>query len=114
MSETMRSGSSPATASLRRRIPATVASPYTPEERRLLDPGYRALFIGSMFVICCFNFADRAVFSVLAQSIKVDLKLTDLEIGIVGGSASPCCTVCWAFPSAGSRSACIACAWSRW
>jgi predicted MFS family arabinose efflux permease len=61
------------------------ASPYTPDERRLLNPGYRGLFVGSMFVVCCFNFADRAVFSVLAQSIKVDLKLTDLQIGIVGG-----------------------------
>jgi MFS family permease len=63
---------------------ASEASRYTPEERRLLTPGYRALFVGSMFVICCFNFADRAVFSVLAQSIKLEFKLTDLEIGIVG------------------------------
>jgi predicted MFS family arabinose efflux permease len=61
------------------------ASPYTPEERRLLNPGNRALFVGSMFVICCFNFADRAVFSVLARPIQLDLKLTDTELGVVGG-----------------------------
>src|SRR5262245_16697607 len=59
---------------------ADEASRYTSEERQLLSVNYRALFIGSMFVICCFNFADRAVFSVLAQSIKVEFKLTDLEV----------------------------------
>ena len=85
MSETMRSESSLAVREAAAGSAAGVASPYTAQERQLLNPGYRAVFVGSMFVICCFNFADRAVFSVLAQSIKVDLKLTDLEIGIVGG-----------------------------
>jgi predicted MFS family arabinose efflux permease len=92
MSEPMRSTSSPSAteaATCAARVapdqnPPAEASRYTAEERRLLDPGYRALFIGSMFLICCFNFADRAVFSVLAQSIKLEFKLTDLEIGIVG------------------------------
>lgn len=31
------------------------------------------------------NFADRAVFSVLAQSIKADLRLSDLELGLLQG-----------------------------
>lgn len=31
------------------------------------------------------NFADRAVFSVLAQTIKVDLRLSDLELGLLQG-----------------------------
>jgi predicted MFS family arabinose efflux permease len=60
-------------------------SHYTAAERRLLSTGYRGLFIASMFVICCTNFADRAVFAVLAQPIKLDLKLTDFEIGLVQG-----------------------------
>jgi predicted MFS family arabinose efflux permease len=60
-------------------------SHHTPEERRLLSSSYRGLFLVSMFVICAFNFADRAVFNVLAQSIKVDLKLTDLQVGLLGG-----------------------------
>jgi predicted MFS family arabinose efflux permease len=61
------------------------AGRYTAEERRLLSPGYRALFLVSMFLICCFNFADRAVIAVLAQTIKVDLKLTDLQMGLLQG-----------------------------
>lgn len=31
------------------------------------------------------NFADRAVFSVLAQTIKVDLRLSDLQLGLLQG-----------------------------
>jgi predicted MFS family arabinose efflux permease len=60
-------------------------SHHTAEERKLLGSSYRGLFLVSMFVICAFNFADRAVFNVLAQSIKVDLELTDLQIGLLGG-----------------------------
>src|SRR6185503_14798122 len=93
MSDPMRSSSPAATEAAAQSTSASrtaqesraeEASRYSPEERQLLNPGYRALFIGSMFVICCFDFADRAVFSVLAQSIKLEFKLTDLEIGIVG------------------------------
>ncbi len=54
---------------------------------RLLTPGYRRLFVGTMFFVCFFNFADRAVFAVLAQSIKADLKLSDLQLGLLQGLA---------------------------
>jgi MFS family permease len=40
-----------------------------------------------MFLVCFFNFADRAVFSVLAQTIKADLGLTDLQLGLLQGLA---------------------------
>lgn len=62
-------------------------SHYTEQERKLLSSSYRTLFVVSMFTICCFNFADRAVLSVLAQSIKVDLKLTDFQLGLASGLA---------------------------
>ena len=62
-------------------------SQYTPDEQRLLGSGYRGLFLFSMFLVCCFNFADRAVFAVLAQTIKVDLKLTDFDLGMLQGLA---------------------------
>jgi predicted MFS family arabinose efflux permease len=61
------------------------ASHYTAAERRLLSTPYRGLFVASMFVICCTNFADRAVFAVLATPIKIDLKLSDFEIGLLQG-----------------------------
>jgi predicted MFS family arabinose efflux permease len=63
------------------------ASHYTADERKLLGTRYRSLFVASMFAICCFNFADRAVFAVLAQSMKVDLKLTDFQLGLAQGLA---------------------------
>ncbi|MEJ1964848.1 MAG: MFS transporter [Gammaproteobacteria bacterium] len=62
-------------------------SQYTPEEHRLLGPGYRGLLLFSLFLICSFNFADRAVIAVLAQSIRVDLELTDFDLGLLQGLA---------------------------
>ena len=38
-----------------------------------------------LFLASLLNFADRAVFSVLAQTIKVDLRLSDLELGLLQG-----------------------------
>jgi predicted MFS family arabinose efflux permease len=64
-----------------------MSSNYTADERKLLATPYRSLFVGSMFFICCCNFADRAVFAVLAQSMKVDLKLTDFQLGLAQGLA---------------------------
>ena len=63
-------------------------SDQSPEEQRLLGPGYRGLLLFSMFLLCAFNFADRAIFSVLAQSIRVDLKLRDFDLGLLQVSFS--------------------------
>ncbi|PQA87601.1 spinster family MFS transporter [Hyphococcus luteus] len=40
-----------------------------------------------MFVVCLFDFADRAVFAVLAQTIKVELRLSDFQLGLLQGLA---------------------------
>ena len=58
-----------------------------PGQARLLTAGYRRLFVRTMFLVCFFNFADRAVFSVLAQTIKADLGLTDFQLGLLQGLA---------------------------
>ena len=58
-----------------------------PGQARLLTPGYRRLFVLTMFLVCFFNFADRAVFSVLAQTIKAELGLTDFQLGLLQGLA---------------------------
>lgn len=50
-----------------------------------LDSAQRRLFVAMMFVVCLFNFADRAVFAVLAQSIKADLRLSDTDLGVLQG-----------------------------
>ncbi len=54
-------------------------------EADFLERPYRIRLVGVLFVVCTFNFADRAVFSALAQTIKVDLQLTDLELGLLQG-----------------------------
>ncbi len=40
-----------------------------------------------MFLVCLFDFADRAVFAVLAQTIKVELRLSDFQLGLLQGLA---------------------------
>ena len=43
-----------------------------------LGRSYRLKLVIILFVVCTFNFADRAVFSALAQTIKADLRLSDM------------------------------------
>jgi predicted MFS family arabinose efflux permease len=56
-------------------------------EHRLLTPRYRARFVFILFLVCFFNLADRTVFSVLAPLIRVDLALSDTQIGLLQGLA---------------------------
>ncbi|MEY2854898.1 MAG: hypothetical protein RL030_2030 [Pseudomonadota bacterium] len=51
----------------------------------LLSDAYRRRFIAILFIVCFFNLADRAVFSVLAPLIRVDLGLSDTQIGLLQG-----------------------------
>lgn len=53
----------------------------------LLADRYRARFIFILFLVCFFNLADRTVFSVLAPLIRVDLSLSDTQIGMLQGLA---------------------------
>jgi len=45
----------------------------------------RKLMIGVLFLASTLNFADRAVFAALAQTIKADLKLSDFQLGLLQG-----------------------------
>ncbi|HXR51213.1 MAG TPA: MFS transporter, partial [Steroidobacteraceae bacterium] len=56
-------------------------------EHALLTGRYRVRFIGILFLVCFFNLADRTVFSVLAPLIRVDLRLSDTQIGMLQGLA---------------------------
>jgi predicted MFS family arabinose efflux permease len=46
---------------------------------------YKYFVLFMLGLVGAFNFIDRAIFSVLAVTIKEDLQLTDTEIGMVGG-----------------------------
>ncbi len=56
-------------------------------DESVLSPSYQRLFVFLMFIVCLFDFADRAVFAVLAQTIKTELLLTDLQLGLLQGLA---------------------------
>ena len=45
----------------------------------------RSIFIGLMLLTYTFNFIDRTIVGVIGQAIKVDLDLTDLQLGLLGG-----------------------------
>ncbi|MDX9998288.1 MAG: MFS transporter [Phenylobacterium sp.] len=50
-------------------------------------PGYRKYAMGLLLAIYMVNFLDRQVVNILAEPIKNDLKLTDTQIGMMGGLA---------------------------
>ena len=49
--------------------------------------GYRAGVLGLFVAVALVGFVDRQVIGALGQAIKLDLKLTDAELGVVGGLA---------------------------
>jgi len=51
----------------------------------LLSGRYKTWLVAVLLIVSSLNFADRAVLSVLAQSIKEDLKLTDADLGMLQG-----------------------------
>ena len=55
------------------------------EAVKFLGKPYRRTFIVLLLAISVMNFADRAVFSALAQTIKADMALTDLQLGLLQG-----------------------------
>ena len=48
---------------------------------------YSGYVLAVLFVVYVFNFIDRSILNILAQSIKDDLKLYDWQIGLMGGLA---------------------------
>src|SRR5690606_22832828 len=50
-------------------------------------PAYSWYALGVLFVVYLFNFVDRQILSILANDIKVDLGLTDAELGFLYGTA---------------------------
>ncbi|MDR2216669.1 MAG: MFS transporter [Nevskiaceae bacterium] len=51
----------------------------------LLSDRYRTRFLVVLSLVCFFNLADRTLFSVLAPLIRVDLNLSDTQIGLLQG-----------------------------
>ena len=47
--------------------------------------GYKRMVLGLLLGAYTFNFIDRTIISTIGQAIKVDLKITDLQLGLLGG-----------------------------
>jgi predicted MFS family arabinose efflux permease len=61
-------------------------APAAGAEPDLLSRRYKIRFVALMFTVATFNFADRAVFAAVAQSVKQDLGFTDLQLGLLQGA----------------------------
>ncbi|MES2035816.1 MAG: MFS transporter [Pseudomonadota bacterium] len=62
---------------------ATVGA--APAVRPLYTNGYKATVLGMLLAAYTFNFIDRTIIATIGQAIKVDLKLTDTQLGLLGG-----------------------------
>ena len=51
----------------------------------LFSTGYKNLVLSLLVAAYTFNFIDRTIISTIGQAIKVDLKITDTQLGLLGG-----------------------------
>ena len=51
----------------------------------LYSNSYKATVLGLLLATYTFNFIDRTIIATIGQAIKVDLKLTDTQLGLLGG-----------------------------
>ena len=51
------------------------------ESAPLYSKGYTQYVLGVLMVVYIFNFVDRQILAILAESIKTDLDLSDTQIG---------------------------------
>jgi len=65
------------------------------------NPGaYRWYVLGLLTLTSAFSVADRLVFGILVQDIKAEFKLSDFELGLLGGLAFSLVYVLAGFPAA--------------
>ena len=53
--------------------------------RPTFSPGYKRLVLILLVAAYTLNFIDRTIISTIGQAIKVDLKITDTQLGLLGG-----------------------------
>lgn len=63
------------------------ATPTREQTASTLSRRYSQYVLGVLLVIYIFNFVDRQILAILAQSIKTDLGLSDTQIGLLSGLA---------------------------
>jgi sugar phosphate permease len=68
-------------------------------------PAYLRYALGLLFLVYAVNFLDRQILAILLQSIKQELRLSDVQLGLLSGTASGFSTRRSAFRSHGSPTA---------
>ena len=53
----------------------------------LFSTGYKNIVLSLLMLAYTLNFIDRTIIATIGQAIKVDLKLTDTQLGLLGGFA---------------------------
>ena len=53
--------------------------------RPTFTPGYKRLVLILLVTAYTLNFIDRTIISTIGQAIKADLKITDTQLGLLGG-----------------------------
>ncbi len=61
------------------------APPASRAPGRPIGEGYRNLVLAFLLAAYTFNFIDRTIVATIGQAIKVDLKITDTQLGLLGG-----------------------------
>jgi MFS family permease len=64
---------------------AQVASPTAAARKPVFSQGYKTLVLAFLVLAYTFNFIDRTIIATIGQAIKVDLKITDTQLGLLGG-----------------------------
>jgi predicted MFS family arabinose efflux permease len=65
---------------------AQVASaPPAASRKPVFSPRYKTLVLTFLLLAYTFNFIDRTIIATIGQAIKVDLKITDTQLGLLGG-----------------------------
>lgn len=63
----------------------TAAGSPVPARRPAFSTGYKSVVLGFLLAAYTFNFIDRTIIATIGQAIKVDLKITDTQLGLLGG-----------------------------
>jgi MFS family permease len=57
----------------------------TAQARPVFSDAYKGLALSFLVLAYTFNFIDRTIVATIGQAIKVDLKITDTQLGLLGG-----------------------------
>src|SRR5262245_54764485 len=57
------------------------------ETRVTFTRGYSNSILGLLLLVYTFNFIDRTIIGTLGQAIKIDLEITDAQLGLLQGFA---------------------------